>query len=128
MPGVNRRLNYWKQFHLSIIGKATTIEIFIESKLVYAIKFYKIPKEVECKFRSDIFDFINYPKKVKTIAQKEMWRPKDQGGIKLVNIQIKSEISKVKWLMEIASDPICKIYLHIFENLLGVQKGYHIWV
>ena len=52
-----------------------------------------------------------------------MWRPKDQGGIKLVNIQIKSEISKVKWLMEIASDPICKIHLHIFENLLGVQKG-----
>ena len=123
MPGVNRRLNYWKQFHLSIIGKARAIEIFIASKLVYAIKFYKIPKEVESKFRSDIFDYINYLKKVKTIAQKEMWRPKDQGGIKLVNIQIKSEISKVKWLMEIASDPICKIHLHIFENLLGVQKG-----
>ena len=72
------------------------VEIFIASKMVYAIKFYVIPKDIEKKLRQDIFHFINHPRRVTTVSQKEMWRLKDKGGIKLVNVQTKSEVSKVK--------------------------------
>ena len=123
ITNVNKRLNFWKQFKLSTIGRARVVEIFIASKLVYAMKFYVIPKEIEKKLRQDIFQFINHPRRVATIAQKEMWRLKEKGGIKLVNVQTKSEVSKVKWLIDITIDPSLNLSYSIFHELLGVQKG-----
>ena len=48
---------------------------------------------------------------------------KINGGCKLVNIQVKSETSKAKWLMEIATKPEFKVNLDIFSSLIGMQKG-----
>ena len=52
-----------------------------------------------------------------------MWKVKSHGGIKLINIKIKSEISKAKWLIEIVTNPDLKMNLYIFSTLLGTQKG-----
>ena len=52
-----------------------------------------------------------------------MWKIKTNGGCKLVNIQVKSETSKAKWLMEIATNPNFKINLSTFTSILGVHKG-----
>ena len=120
---VNKRLNYWKQFKLSSLGKARVIDIFIASTLVYAMKFYTIPKHLEKQLRTDIRDFMNFPLSVKTIAQKEMWRLKVHGGLKLVNVQIKSQISKAKWLIELVSNPELSAHLQLFHRLIGPQKG-----
>ena len=43
VPKFKRRLAYWKQFTLTKIGKARVVEMFLASKLVYAMKFYPIP-------------------------------------------------------------------------------------
>ena len=45
----------------------------------------------EQKLQDAIFNFINFSQKVVTIAQKEMWKIKSQGGITLINMQIKSD-------------------------------------
>ena len=74
------------------------------------------------KLREDKLNFIRHPQKVKSISQKEIWRPKEKGGIKLVNIQIKSEISKAKWLVELVSNNELSSHLHLFQLLMGVQK------
>ena len=125
VPKFKRRLNYWKQFQLSKIGKASVAEMFLASKLVYAIKFYPIPPKFQKDIQDSIFDFINFPNKVITISQKEMWKIKINGGCKLVNVQIKSETSKAKWLMEIATKPQFKVNLDIFSTLIGLQKGHN---
>ena len=52
-----------------------------------------------------------------------MWKIKSQGGIKLTNTQLKSEISKAKWLIDIVSNPGLKMNLDIFTTLIGTQKG-----
>lgn len=70
-----------------------------------------------------IFEFVNHPQKAITIAQNEMWKTKIMGGIKLINLQMKSETSKVKWLIELATDPNLNLNLGIFTALLGQQKG-----
>ena len=123
IPNVCKRFHYWKSFKLSTIGKARNIEIFIASTLVYAIKFYTIPEKTEKYIQNEIFNFANYPQKGKTIAQQEMWRLKENGGIKLPNIRIKSQISKVKWLIELVTSPEMKPHLSIFTKLIGPQKG-----
>ena len=54
-----------------------------------------------------------------------MWKIKLNGGCKLVNVQIeiKSETSKAKWMMEMATKPEFKVNLKIFSDLLGTHKG-----
>ena len=123
VPKFKSRLNYWKQFKLTKIGKASISEMFLASKLVYAIKFYPIPQKFQKEIQDSIFNFVNFPNKVITISQKEMWKIKPHGGCKLVNVQIKSETSKAKWLMEIATKPHFKVNLNIFSALIGPQKG-----
>ena len=82
-----------------------------------------MPSDMQKKLQSDILNFINFPHKVSTISQMEMWKIKSHGGLKLINIQIKSEISKVKWLIELASKTELKTNLDIFTALTGTQKG-----
>ena len=123
IPNVKKRLNYWKQFKLSHLGKARVVEMFLASTLIYAIKFYIIPTDIEKDLRQSILQYVNFPEKCTTNTQLEMWRLKEKGGIKSVNLQIKSEISKAKWLLELASNPELKAHLHIFKSIMGTQKG-----
>ena len=76
VPVFKRRLSYWKQFSLSKIGKARVVEMFLASKLVYAIKFYPIPIKFRKEIQDSIFQYTNFPNKVITIGQKEMWKIK----------------------------------------------------
>ena len=123
VPEFKRRLAYWKRFTLSKIGKARVVQMFLASKLVYAIKFYPIPEKFRNQIQQSIFQYFNFPNKVITIGQKETWKTKMNGGCKLVNIQVKSETSKAKWLMEIVTNPDFKIHLETFSILAGEQKG-----
>ena len=52
-----------------------------------------------------------------------MWKTIPLGGIKLLNVRLKSRVSKVKWLIELASDHNLRLHLDIFTSLLGTQKG-----
>ena len=123
VPKFQRRLGYWKQFTLTKIGKARVVEMFLASKLVYAMKFYPIPPHFQKQLQNSIFKYVNFPNKVITIGQKEMWKIKVNGGCKLVNMQVKSETSKAKWLMEMATNPNFRINLLTFTDMLGVQGG-----
>ena len=46
IPSLNKKLDYWKQFKLSQIGKARVAEIFLASKLIYAMNFYPIENDL----------------------------------------------------------------------------------
>ena len=52
-----------------------------------------------------------------------MWKTQFHGGIKLINLRIKSETLKVKWLIDIAENPDLKVNYDIFTRLMGVQRG-----
>ena len=116
-------MNYWKQFKLTQIGKARVVEIFLASKLLYATRFYQIPELMKKKMQKAIYDFIVFPQKVSTISQHEMWKTRQSGGIKLINLEIKSGSAKAKWLIDIATNEDLKSNLAIFTKLLGQQKG-----
>ena len=80
-PKLVKRLNYWKQFKLTKIGKARIVDIFLASKLIFAMNFYPVPPLLLKSIQQEIFQFINFPNKVVTIAQSEMWKLKSVGGI-----------------------------------------------
>ena len=88
------------------------------------MKFYPIPICMQNSMQKIIFNYINFPQKVNTIAQEEMWKTPPRGGIKLINLKIKSQTSKAKWLIDIATNPDLKLNLDIFTTLMGTQKGH----
>ena len=51
-----------------------------------------------------------------------MWKTKYNGGIKLVNIQLKSETCKEKWLMEMTVDDNRSSNLNVFTKLIEVLR------
>ena len=81
IPKLEKKLNYWKQFRLTQIGKARVIEIFLASKLIYATRFYPIPSNMLKVIQKATFNYINFTNKIVTIAQSEMWKIKAEGCI-----------------------------------------------
>ena len=112
-------MNYWKQFRLSTLAKARVIEIFHATKLWYAARFYPIPPPLQKAF----FDYVNFPLKTVTVKQEELFKLRQHGGTKLINIQAKSEASKIKWLIELCVLPELKTHMDLITRLMGDQKG-----
>ena len=123
IPRVRQRLHYWKHFTLTQLGKARAAEIFAVSRCLYATRFYTLPSSMRIALQQEIFNYVNFPRKVITISQKEMQKLKTQGGIKLLNLEVKSMAPKVKWLIEMATNENLKRNLDIFTELMGTQKG-----
>ena len=121
IPKVNSQLAYWRQFKISVIGKARIVDMFVLSKLCYAAKFYTIPTHYTTELQKSIFNYINQPNKTVTVKQAEMWKIKLEGGIKLINIKIKSEAFKIMWLIELLTKDNLKISMNIFDRLIGNQ-------
>ena len=67
--------------------------------------------------------YINYPNRMITICQDEMYKLREHGGAKLSNIHAKSEASKIQWLIELCSNPNLATQLALVNELLGGQKG-----
>ena len=80
-------------------------------------------KRIRYAEQQEIFNYVNFAGKVITISQKEMQKLKTQGGIKLLNLEVKSMAPKVKWLIEMATNENLKRNLDIFTELMGTQKG-----
>ena len=51
------------------------------------------PPTIEKELQKAFLDYINYPHKTITISQDEMYKLREHGGAKLVNVQAKSEAS-----------------------------------
>ena len=123
LPKVIRSMNYWKQFRLSKLARARVIEIVHASKLWYVARFYPIPSLTTKALRKEFYDYVNFPFKNVTVKQEEMFKLRQDGGTKLINIQAKSEASKVKWLVDLCVQPELNTHLALIARLLGEQKG-----
>ena len=52
-----------------------------------------------------------------------MHKLRKHGGTKLINIQAKTEASKIKWLIDLCVEPKLTVHLALMDRLLGEQKG-----
>ena len=120
---IRRTLNYWKPFALSKLAKARVIEIFHASRLWYAATFYPIPKNMRDELQKEFLKYIDFPGKMTTVSQAEMKRLRRDGGLKLMDIQTKSNASKVQWLMSLCHDPNLKVHKTLLDLLLGSHPG-----
>ena len=122
IPKVKKRLHFWKPLKLPILSKARVIEIFHASKLFYAASFYVIPIDMQKDITRAFLDYMSFPRKKNMVSLMEMEKHRCLGGLKLINIKLKSETPKVEWLMRLLTDETLKLHMHIFESLVGNAK------
>ena len=109
---------------LPILAKSRVIEIFHASKLFYAANFYSIPQEMEKNVERAFVDFVNFPRKKNMVSKLEMEKLRDFGGIKLINMKLKAETPKIKWLMRLITDDNLSMHRNIFESLITAEGIY----
>ena len=70
-------------------------------------------------------DYITFPKKgnIPQVSKKEMEKLRLDGGLKLINVSLKSQTPKVHWLMHIVTDANLKVHRQLFNSLIGLQSG-----
>ena len=122
-PKVIKSINFWKPFKLSVLSKARIVEIFHASRLWYAAKFYSVPHDQIVLLQNAFIEYINFPRKTTTVSQTELQKLKCDGGIKLVNIQLKSEASKIQWLLSLCTNPELSAHKALMGRLVGEQRG-----
>ena len=123
VPKIKQRLNFWKPLKLPILSKSRVIEIFHASKLWYAASFYPIPAHLETELNNAFMEYIIFPKNKIEVSRMEMEKLREDGGIKLINIKLKSETPKIHWLVKLITDKELRLHLHIFNSLIGEQTG-----
>ena len=124
VPKVRRRLNFWKPLQLPKLAKARVVEIFHASKLFYAANFYPIPKDMVKEIDNAFLDYVNFPNAKPMVSKMEMEKLREFGGLKLINIQLKAETPKIKWLMRLITDEELTAHKAIFESLLASEGLY----
>ena len=112
-------VQFWKRFYFSKFAKARIIEIFISSKLWYVAKFIAIPEKYYKKFQKLFLEFLNHPNKSNLISEDEMFKLRNDGGLKLINIKTKTLASKCKWLLDVLSNHELNINKTLIDELLG---------
>lgn len=122
IPKMKKRLHFWKPLKLPILSKARVIEIYHASKLFYAASFYVIPLEMQKDITNAFIDYISFPKKKNMVSRSEMEKHRCLGGLKLINIKLKSETPKVEWLMRLLTDDTLRLHTHIFRSLVGTGR------
>ena len=124
IPKMKRKLNFWKPLQLPILAKSRVIEIYHASKLFYAANFYSIPPDMEKEINEAFLGYIKFPRKTNEVSRIEMEKLRTCGGIKLINMKLKSETPKIQWLINLISDENLKIHRNIFNSLIGIQSGH----
>ena len=125
VPKMKKRLNFWKRLALPLLAKSRVIEIFHSSKLFYASNFYPVPPDIENNVSQAFMDYITFPKHGSNpqVSKKEMEKLRLDGGLKLINIALKSQTPKVHWLIRLVTDQTLKVHLALFNALIGIQSG-----
>ena len=91
-------LNQWQNRNLSVTGKVMTVNSLVGSMFVYLMQVELNPsKNFYIAFENAIRNYLWNGKRDK-IPIKTLQAPKDQGGLKLVNMEIKNQALKIAQL------------------------------
>ena len=94
------------------------------SKLLYAAKFYSMPKLFYTTLQKQFTQFVNWPRKQDTVCEAELYKMPADDGLQLLHLLTKSQASKCAWLVRLITSPALSISLHLFTALFGEQLSH----
>ena len=93
------------------------------SKLLYAAKFYCMPKPFYTALQKQFTQFVNWPREQGTVNEAELFKMRPDGGLQLLHLLTKSQASKCAWLVRLLTLPALALNLTLFTALFGEQPS-----
>ena len=111
-------LNKWKKHKLSLIGKITVIKTFALPKLIYPLTVLENPPTETIKLiKKHMYDFL-WDNKPDKISRQTIIQNYENGGLKMIDIDIFMNSIKAGWVKRIVSDSNNGDWKHIYLNQL----------
>ena len=98
-------LNSWQHRGLSLLGKIQVVNTLVASLFVYKMMVLpRIPKNIVKSVDNEIRNYIWDGKKSK-ISYSVLQNPKSEGGLNLVNLNLKDKALKSTWPLILSNEP-----------------------
>ena len=100
-------LGNWENRDLSLIGKITVINTLIASLFVYRMQVLPLLDNKKIKEIEDLFRRFIWQGRKEKIKLAILQRPKNEGGLGLVNLYLKDRAIKISWIKILSEEPKC---------------------
>ena len=88
----------WSKRSLTLLGRILIVNTLIIPTLTYRLQVLKSPtKEILVKYRKTVQEFLWQGKRAK-IAYNKLCQSYEQGGLKLIDLELKNYAMKAKWM------------------------------
>ena len=114
---VKNTLNAWKPRRLKLKGKVLVVNALILSQIVYALTVIDMPEWVHKELNSTITNYI-WDGKLARIAQKTLIGKYEEGGLKLVDLNIKKKAIRIKTVKKYLYDRVDYGWKNVFKEYL----------
>lgn len=114
---VKNTLNAWRPRRLKLKGKVVVINALILSKVVYAMTVVDMPEWVHKELNSIINNYI-WDGKPARIAHKTLIGKYEEGGLKLVDLNIKKKAIRIKTVKKYLYDRVDYGWKNVFKEYL----------
>jgi ribonuclease HI/exonuclease III len=91
-------LDRWQASHPTMDGKKHIVQFVVGGKTQYLTKVQGMPKTVEDQLEKMIKGFIWPDKKIPPIALKQLYRPKEDGGLGLMDVRARNLAIEGTWI------------------------------
>jgi len=100
---MNKILNIWKNWKLTLIGKINFVKNLALSKLIFNSSNLNLPKNLSDTINSMIFNFIwqGKPPKIKRMT---IVGGKNKGGLKMIDFEVMNTALKIVWIKRICQN------------------------
>ncbi len=120
LKNISKIVELWENRNLSLIGKVLVVNTLMGSHFVYKLSALESPSDDQKKQFNDIITNYIWNRKRPKIKRNILVGKKDQGGLKLVDIEKKDMSLKIQWVRRIIdSDSISSKLAYYFLPKIG---------
>lgn len=112
----------WKQRHLSFVEKSIVVKMLACGNIVYTGSVYVLPQHYLKQFERAIFKFL-WPTNVEPLKRTVCYNYKENGGLDIVNINVKLQSLRLKHLQNIIMNNESKyVYFSVYWIGLSLRQ------
>jgi len=100
LMGVRKILNLWSMRDLSIFGRVQIVNTLALAKLWYVSSVCIAPTKIINEIQKEVWLFV-WNKKRHAVSKKNCFKPKEEGGLGMIDIEEKCKCLRLKWLVQL---------------------------
>ncbi|OSD01784.1 hypothetical protein PYCCODRAFT_1344228, partial [Trametes coccinea BRFM310] len=94
----------WKEHHSTLTGKRHAIQLFVAGMTQFLTEVQTMPDKITARLKGLIKDYLWEGKKTPPVSLEQTYRPWEQGGLDITDIEARNDAIQVTWLRAYLQD------------------------